>query len=42
MNQPARLTRWLSEPAVRGIITDDPVTAVKVRDGLGRDGADLR
>jgi glycerophosphoryl diester phosphodiesterase len=42
VNQPARLTRWLSEPAVRGVITDDPVTAVAVRDGLARDGADLR
>jgi glycerophosphoryl diester phosphodiesterase len=41
VNQPARLTRWLSEPALRGVITDDPVTAVAVRDGLARDGTDL-
>ena len=41
VNQPARLTRWLSEPAVRGVITDDPATAVAVRDGLARDGPDF-
>jgi glycerophosphoryl diester phosphodiesterase len=41
VNQPAQLTRWLSEPALRGVITDDPVTAVAVRDGLARDGTDL-
>jgi glycerophosphoryl diester phosphodiesterase len=41
VNQPARLTRWLSEPALRGVITDDPATAVAVRDGLARDGVDL-
>jgi glycerophosphoryl diester phosphodiesterase len=41
VNQPARLNRWLSEPAVRGVITDDPATAVAVRDGLARDGTDL-
>jgi glycerophosphoryl diester phosphodiesterase len=41
VNQPARLTRWLSEPALHGVITDDPATAVAVRDGLARDGTDL-
>jgi glycerophosphoryl diester phosphodiesterase len=41
VNQPARLTRWLSEPAVQGVITDDPATAVAVRDRLARDGTDL-
>jgi glycerophosphoryl diester phosphodiesterase len=41
VNQPARLTRWLSEPAVQGVITDDPATAVAVRDGLARGGTDL-
>ena len=41
VNQPARLTRWLSEPALQGVITDDPATAVAVRDGLARDGTDL-
>jgi glycerophosphoryl diester phosphodiesterase len=41
VNPPARLTRWLSEPALQGVITDDPATAVAVRDGLARDGTDL-
>jgi glycerophosphoryl diester phosphodiesterase len=41
VNQPTRLTRWLAEPALAGIITDDPATAVAVRDELGRDGMDL-
>jgi glycerophosphoryl diester phosphodiesterase len=41
VNQPARLTRWLSEPTIRGVITDDPATAVAVRDGLARGGTDL-
>jgi glycerophosphoryl diester phosphodiesterase len=41
VNQPARLTRWLSEPALQGVITDDPTTAVAVRGGLGRNGTDL-
>jgi glycerophosphoryl diester phosphodiesterase len=41
VNQPARLTRWLSEPAVQGVITDDPATAVAVRAGLARGGTDL-
>jgi glycerophosphoryl diester phosphodiesterase len=41
VNQPARLTRWLSEPALQGVITDDPATAVAVRDGPARDGTDL-
>jgi glycerophosphoryl diester phosphodiesterase len=41
VNQPARLTRWLSEPAVRGVITDDPATAIAVRDGPAREGTDL-
>jgi glycerophosphoryl diester phosphodiesterase len=41
VNQPARLTRWLSEPAVRGVITDDPATAVVVRDSLARGDADF-
>jgi glycerophosphoryl diester phosphodiesterase len=41
VNQPARLTRWLSEPALAGVITDDPRTAVAVRDGLGRNETDL-
>jgi glycerophosphoryl diester phosphodiesterase len=41
VNQPTRLTRWLSEPALQGVITDDPATAVAVRDGLARDGPDL-
>ena len=41
VNHPARLTRWLSEPAVQGVITDDPATAVAVRDGLARGGTDL-
>jgi glycerophosphoryl diester phosphodiesterase len=41
VNQPARLTRWLSEPAIQGVITDDPATAVAVRDGLARDDTDL-
>jgi glycerophosphoryl diester phosphodiesterase len=41
VNQPARLTRWLSEPAIQGVITDDPATAVAVRDDLARDGTDL-
>jgi glycerophosphoryl diester phosphodiesterase len=41
VNQPVRLTRWLSEPAVHGVITDDPSTAVAVRDGLGPDGTHL-
>ena len=40
VNQPARLQRWLSEPALDGVITDDPVTAVAIRDGLARDGSD--
>jgi glycerophosphoryl diester phosphodiesterase len=42
VNQPARLRRWLSEPALQGLITDDPATAVAVRDGLAQDGTDLR
>jgi glycerophosphoryl diester phosphodiesterase len=41
VNPPARLTRWLSEPALQGVITDDPATAVALRDGLARDGTDL-
>ena len=41
VNSPARLTRWLSEPALQGVITDDPATAVAVRDGLPRNGTDL-
>jgi glycerophosphoryl diester phosphodiesterase len=41
VNQPARLTRWLSEPALHGVITDDPATAVAVRDRLARGGTDL-
>jgi glycerophosphoryl diester phosphodiesterase len=41
VNQPARLARWLSEPALEGVITDDPATAVTVRGELGRDGTDL-
>jgi glycerophosphoryl diester phosphodiesterase len=41
VNQPARLTRWLSEPALQGVITDDPATAVAVRERLARDGTDL-
>jgi glycerophosphoryl diester phosphodiesterase len=41
VNQPARLTRWLSEPALQGVITDDPATAIAVRDGLSRDGTDF-
>jgi glycerophosphoryl diester phosphodiesterase len=41
VNQPARLTRWLAEPALQGVITDDPATAVAVRDGLARDDTDL-
>ncbi len=41
VNQPVRLTRWLSEPSVRGVITDDPSTAVAVRERLGRDGTHL-
>jgi glycerophosphoryl diester phosphodiesterase len=41
VNQPARLTRWLSEPALQGVITDDPATAVAVRKGLAGDGSDL-
>ena len=41
VNQPARLTRWLSEPALAGVITDDPRTAVAVRYGLGRNETDL-
>jgi glycerophosphoryl diester phosphodiesterase len=41
VNQPARLTRWLSEPVLQGVITDDPVTAVAVRESLARDGTDL-
>lgn len=41
VNQPARLTRWLSEPALQGVITDDPATAVAVREGLAPDGRDL-
>jgi glycerophosphoryl diester phosphodiesterase len=41
VNQPARLRRWLSEPALEGLITDDPATAVAVRDGLTHDGTDL-
>jgi glycerophosphoryl diester phosphodiesterase len=41
VNQPARLTRWMSEPAVRGVITDDPATAMTIRDGLTPDGTDL-
>jgi glycerophosphoryl diester phosphodiesterase len=41
VNQPARLTRWLAEPALQGVITDDPATAIAVRDGLARDGTDL-
>jgi glycerophosphoryl diester phosphodiesterase len=34
VNQPARLRRWLSAPAVACVITDDPATAVTVREGL--------
>jgi glycerophosphoryl diester phosphodiesterase len=34
INQPARLTRWLAEPSVACVITDDPATAVAVRDRL--------
>jgi glycerophosphoryl diester phosphodiesterase len=34
VNQPARLARWLAEPAVTCVITDDPATAVAVRDQL--------
>jgi glycerophosphoryl diester phosphodiesterase len=41
VNQPAQLTRWLSEPTLEGVITDDPATAVTVRDGLTRDETDL-
>jgi glycerophosphoryl diester phosphodiesterase len=36
VNQPTRLTRWLSEPAVACVITDDPATAVTVRGDLRR------
>jgi glycerophosphoryl diester phosphodiesterase len=32
VNQPARLARWLAEPAVACVITDDPAAAVAVRD----------
>jgi glycerophosphoryl diester phosphodiesterase len=35
VNHPARLQRWLSEPAVSCVITDDPGTAVSVRGDLG-------
>jgi glycerophosphoryl diester phosphodiesterase len=41
VNQPARLTRWLSEPALRGVITDDPATAIAVRDRLAGGSSDL-
>ncbi len=41
VNQPARLTRWLAEPALQGVITDDPATAVAVRDRPPGDGPDL-
>jgi glycerophosphoryl diester phosphodiesterase len=34
VNHPARLARWLAEPAVECVITDDPATAVAVRGGL--------
>jgi glycerophosphoryl diester phosphodiesterase len=37
VNQPARLQRWLTEPAVACVITDDPATAVSVRDELRAD-----
>jgi glycerophosphoryl diester phosphodiesterase len=36
VNQPARLARWLAEPGVTCVITDDPATAVAVRDRLRR------
>ena len=41
VNQPARLTRWLSEPGLQGVITDDPWTAVAVRDEIGGNGTHL-
>ena len=36
VNQRARLARWLAEPAVACVITDDPAAAVAVRDQLRR------
>ena len=36
VNQRARLARWLAEPAVACVITNDPATAVAVRDQLRR------
>jgi glycerophosphoryl diester phosphodiesterase len=42
VNQPARLTpAGCRSPRSRGVITDDPRTAVAVRDGLGRNETDL-
>jgi glycerophosphoryl diester phosphodiesterase len=41
VNQPARLTRWMSEPALQGVITDDPATAMTIRDDLAPDGTNL-
>jgi glycerophosphoryl diester phosphodiesterase len=41
VNQPARLTRWLSQPALQGVITDDPATAMTIRDDLAPDGTNL-
>jgi glycerophosphoryl diester phosphodiesterase len=34
VNQRARLARWLAEPGIACVITDDPATAVAVRDQL--------
>lgn len=34
VNQPARLRRWLAHPSVACVITDDPATAVTVREEL--------
>jgi glycerophosphoryl diester phosphodiesterase len=34
VNQRTRLARWLAEPAVACVITDDPATAMSVRDQL--------